>query len=671
MKKQLFAILGIMFAIGVSACNNSEPVASNSDSKQQSTSSSTESSESTSSSISSQSTSESSISSSVSSNSSSSSSSSASSSSLSSSSSSSSSNSSSVHVHNYGTLNEGTLPSYYYDGMKPHYYCIECGQYFDVDKNPTTKDALKLEKAGDRIALLINGIEKDIFENPDKNEQRVIWRLDNRGPGNTAVVALAKPGDTTYKYGFFAGENINENNTITIDGRVDFVLVATPNGLVLNALEHNGLVVKVNSEEYPLNPVTYLDGVTKTYIYGYHYFEVGDKMTVVDKDNNITYGYSDIASDSAWNKYDFHKGTNNEFVFDKAARFGIEFGRDGVNDISVTKTFGPSTGTEFAVTFNSERTNEQLTKHSYATNTEAYTEATWYVLHEVVINADDIKAALVNGYDMYTATVSFSSGEEFNLKDITNNAAITGDHLASYYGEDDCFTISGDYIKILKNGSYGIYYVPAANVIALTTMSAPGNANIMVDGAFVPLTKDANDNVTYTGHFDKNTYVVFTDDSYNMITPTLASGVDQTAVHLSSFLVYFDKAGTFKLDLNLNTNMLNVTVIELDDPGQQQGPITGAYLIGSGGMSARMENNPDNPDELMKKNVQMVASSGMVYVSIYNSTLSGNIEGVTLSEDSASVATAMSTLFYITAGEGTYDFYLNKNTLVLRIVKVS
>jgi hypothetical protein len=117
--------------------------------------------------------------------------------------------------------------------------------------------------------------------------------------------------------------------------------------------------------------------------------------------------------------------------------------------------------------------------------------------------------------------------------------------------------------------------------------------------------------------------------------------------------------------------VLNVTVIELDDPGQQQGPITGAYLIGSGGMSARMENNPDNPDELMKKNVQMVASSGMVYVSIYNSTLSGNIEGVTLSEDSASVATAMSTLFYITSGEGTYDFYLNKNTLVLRIVKVS
>ena len=38
MKKQLFVILGIMFAIGVSSCHISEPVASNSYSIQQSTS---------------------------------------------------------------------------------------------------------------------------------------------------------------------------------------------------------------------------------------------------------------------------------------------------------------------------------------------------------------------------------------------------------------------------------------------------------------------------------------------------------------------------------------------------------------------------------------------------------------------------------------------------------
>ena len=74
-----------------------------------------------------------------------------------------------------------------------------------------------------------------------------------------------------------------------------------------------------------MNHVTYLDGTTKTYIYGYHSFSIGDKMTVVDKDNNITYGFSNIASDTAWNKYDFHEGTNNEFVFDKAGRYGIEF----------------------------------------------------------------------------------------------------------------------------------------------------------------------------------------------------------------------------------------------------------------------------------------------------------------------------------------------------------
>ena len=205
----------------------------------------------------------------------------------------------------------------------------------------------------------------------------------------------------------------------------------------------------------------------------------------------------------------------------------------------------------------------------------------------------------------------------------------------------------------------------------LATIAAPGDANIMVNSAFVPLTKDANGVVTYTDHFDKNDYVVFADDSYNMITPTLASSVDNTAVHLSLFLIYFDKAGTFKLDLNLTTKVLDVTVVELDDPGQeQQGPITGAYIIGSG-MSAKMENNPDNPDELMKKNVQFIASGDMVYIAIYNESLTDKINGVTLSSDSASVAMEMGGLFFLIGGSGTYDFYLNKNTLVLRIVKIS
>ena len=45
--------------------------------------------------------------------------------------------------HNLGTLNEETPATCIDNGMKAHYYCSDCGKYFDEDKNETTEDALK------------------------------------------------------------------------------------------------------------------------------------------------------------------------------------------------------------------------------------------------------------------------------------------------------------------------------------------------------------------------------------------------------------------------------------------------------------------------------------------------------------------------------------------------
>ena len=45
--------------------------------------------------------------------------------------------------HNLGTLNEETPATCIDDGMKAHYYCSDCGKYFDEDKNETTEEALK------------------------------------------------------------------------------------------------------------------------------------------------------------------------------------------------------------------------------------------------------------------------------------------------------------------------------------------------------------------------------------------------------------------------------------------------------------------------------------------------------------------------------------------------
>lgn len=45
--------------------------------------------------------------------------------------------------HNFGALIEEPPATCIADGMKAHYYCSDCGKYFDADKNETTEDALK------------------------------------------------------------------------------------------------------------------------------------------------------------------------------------------------------------------------------------------------------------------------------------------------------------------------------------------------------------------------------------------------------------------------------------------------------------------------------------------------------------------------------------------------
>lgn len=589
--------------------------------------------------------------------------------------------SSSAHVHTYGDLNNGYLPSYFYDGMKPYYYCIECGQYFDSNKNPTTQDALKLEKANDSIALLLDGNEKETFTLVEKDENHASWKITNRGVSEGSVVSIAKPGDTTYKYGFYAGDNIDSDNKITIDGRVDFLLTATPNGFTLSINSHGNatLVVKVNDDEYQLNKVTYAENDKETYIYGYHYFNVGDKMTVVDKVNNVIYGFDDLEVDVLWNVYDFEKGTNNEIVFKTQARFGIEFDRGGDKKISVTKTFAPAEDVSTVRVMSKGVKQYTLDSTTYSNNSLEYEAFTWYITHEKVINNEDITQFLAtNGLTIYYESIELEAGDNIRLHQKNTIIPLaTFSNVVDLRVPEGAITRSNDdYIMVNQSGRYEIGYLPCCNSIYLYSSSVVGgDACVMVGFNSYPLTKDANNNVTYTAHFEKNQYAVFKDSSNQLITPNHVVISLGTPVHTSSYMIYFDKAGTFTLTLNLDTKNLNVNAVSID-PEETPTEITGAYLMGSGQMSTKLISNPAYPDELVKENVEMKATSGgTVYVTVYKEDLSGILDGVTLSPDSEdiaiSVAVGSASMFYLTAGPGTYSFYLNKKTLVLRIVKVS
>lgn len=574
--------------------------------------------------------------------------------------------------HDYTSLYEEVLPSYSYDGYLAHYECNRCHKVFDENKHEVTSESIVLPKAGDNIALSLNGIEKGVFTLVEKDENEALFNLNNIVVEEGDVVALSKPNDPTYLYSFFGNGNIDEDNKIYTAGTVDFTLGANANGfhLSISGYKYKGLVVKVNENEYPLHKVTYLEGDKDTYIYGYHYFNVNDVMTVVDNVNHVTYDYDDLENDTTWNTFDFHRGTNGEIVFDYQARFGIEFDRGGDKKVSIVKAFAPHNGASFSVQFDSERPLEALSKTSYASTSETYKELTWYIANENVINNIDMLDFLnTNGLDLFTANVALEANEKFNIKDLTNNSTIKGEHLVSIYGSSlDFASIDGDYVKITKAGNYTIEYVPSFDAIAIYAMESTVAAGYMMQGgSFVP-GQSADGLVVYNNvSVSKNDYVAFTDASYNLLTLTLDSSSDSTLVRFSSYLVYLNKTGVFNFKVNPTTSKLIVEVVSIeDDPEPEE--LTSARIMGSKGLSDLMTENPDNTAELCIKDIAITGTSDGFYVTFYKADFSGAIEGVTLDESSKQYATSMSTLFYITS-DGTYDFFLNKTTLVLRIVK--
>ena len=596
-------------------------------------------------------------------------------------SSSSSQSSSSIHTHVYGNLIEGYLPSYAYDGMKDHYYCAECGQYFDVNKNPVSEESLKLPKYDGSLAISVNDVEKGTFTMLEQQEYVtfVSWEYKNLTVEVDDVLTLTKPGDATYQYKYFGDGNVDQNGKILTAGTVDLLLMGNANGfhMEVSGYKYQGLVVKVNENEYPLTKVTYYEDNKETYIYGYHYFNVGDKMTVVDNVNNIVYDFDDLENDTKWNTFDFHKGTNNEIVFDYQARFGVEFDRGGDKLISLTKAFSPNDGSKFQVNYSSDKAAVDLKMANFDYTHEAQDVLSWYLTNDAVINNSDmVEYVNAHGYNLYTANITFSKNEMFNLKNVTKDSIIKGEHLVSIYGEslDNLVTISGDYIKVLKDALIFVAYVPFCDSISLYFSSSSGasDAYIYLNGNFVPV--EINNNVITYNNFHAEQYdtISFVDSNYNGIEFTLASGYDASVLYASTTsgttVLMFFKAGTFSVSLDLSTHILTVTIVELDGAAQTGTP---AYLSGKGGLYKTLVDNPENADEVYATSIAVSGtSSDTFYIAFYDGDFN-SIADISLDSDSAAYGTVMIGALIYFSQDGTYNVYIHKTAHIVRLVKTA
>ena len=577
--------------------------------------------------------------------------------------------------HDYGNMVNGYLPSYYFDGMQDYYKCSRCKQYFDANKKETTESALKLEKASDNVAVSVNGEQKGVFTLLNKDENAVTWEYKNLTVAVNDVISLTKPGDATYKYQYFGDGNIDQDGKVLTAGAVNLNLVATPNGfqLAVSGYKYQGLVVKVNENEYPLTKVTYYEDNKETYIYGYHYFNVGDKMTVVDNVNNIVYDFDDIENDTAWNTFDFHKGANNEIVFDYQARFGIEFDRGGDKKISITKTFGPNDGSAFEIDFTSDKSSVSMKEYAFDKTDDEYEEMLWYLNNENVINNSDIVEYIqTNGLKVYMATVDFKVGETFNVHNITKNTSINADHLATVYGDNTNYvTIDGNYLKITKTGSYLVEYVPSSDIIALFVVGGSvvigGDGYLMANSSFIQGTRDNSGLVVYNNvSVSKNGYVVFMDSDYNMLSPTLDSSCDSTLVRISSGLIYLNKTGVFNFKINMETNVFFIEVVSIDEETVS----IPKYLSGKGGLFKTLVENPLNSEEVYATDVFVPNVEDSFYLSFYDDSFNG-IDDISLDADSVAYGAVMMGQMIYMSQNGTYNVYINKTSHVVRLVKTA
>ena len=587
-----------------------------------------------------------------------------------------------THNHNL-VYHPSASPTFFNGGSDTeYYYCPGCNKYFDALGNEITPNITP--RLSTALLLGVNGEIKGEFS-VDESEleiEHIFWEIKNISLEKDDVITIHKKDDTSVTYDFYAdtNSNITSDNKVHNDvSNATINISGTPNGLYLSisGLAFEGIVIKINDTEYPMNKVSYLESGIETYIFGYFELSVNDKVVIIDKDNNITYDYDDFDDNIKWNTFDFHKGDNEEIIFDYNGRFGFEFDKGGDKKISITKVFAPINTSEVAINYSSDKDNKSLEKYEIKKTDPVYNEALWYINHECVINSSDIVSFIEeNGFYMFIESFNLSENEMFNLKDLTNENIITGDHLVDVSCQDltGNFSIEGDYIKVLKSGNYSISYIPSISSISIYENSASFVSAYILDGTFIELNSDELNNVHYemevTSEFGET--LMFTDGSYKALNVTLDSSVDSSCItiHENGAFV-LTKKGTYKLSLNLDTLVLNVEFTIAKEETPQVTNLVLKFYDSNGGQSSSFSPefliNSDNVEEYCLLNYTV--QNGWLALVDFSSGSMETIEDATLVGDSSLVMN-ISYFFIIQAGK-TCNFYYNPTTKTLSVIEAT
>lgn len=583
--------------------------------------------------------------------------------------------------HEYGSMYWGKSPSFWEDGNIEYYFCEECEKYFDVDY--TEVESVVLPKLSRNISICVNGVATPL-EIVEENESQIIWTLDNLDVTKGDAITICETDNPSVTYNYYAEGNVNKDGIIlTTAENVSVQAMATPNGIMLfiDGYKYEGIVIEINGEQYPMAIVTYEDG-TPTYIYGYVYLNQGDEFVIIDNENDTTYDYDDLDEHYLWDKWDFHRGDDGEFVIDYTARYGIEFDDDGNKKIYVDKIFAPAEGNSFEVVFEDETMDPvPLAEMNIPSNDGIYKEYLWEINHEEVTNKDDIVSYIEeHGLYIYTDTIYLEAGTKFNIKNITKDSIIGFDRLTDVYTSSENFTKDGDYIKILTSGYYMISYMPCFDSFMIEDSYVEETADLFMylDGEYVPLTINEDNTVTYEELVaDTSTNISFISNNYMNYYPiTIDSNTDSSIAYVYESsgisLVFFNKAGTYDLTYNVETGVLTIIDQNPEEPGDSS--VEYMYFLSvvnssSDNQTLYFTRTPDENKEVVIKDATLDANC---YIAVGGVAVdgSGSTENYgALSDTDSSIAVSYGT-FILVKQSGKYDVYFNTETKTARLVLV-
>lgn len=394
--------------------------------------------------------------------------------------------------HEYGYMYYAKDATFLEEGNIAYYQCSHCNKFFD--ENFVEVESIVIPKLSNEISLYINGEYNSDFELIEEEENHISWKLNANNLKKDDVVTIRSKNDSTKTFNFFAGDSslIDMNGIVHNDANESLIEITfTPNGMQLSStgFEYNGITIIVskndNTIEKEMNKIVYDFGEeTESYIYGYYYFSEGDVLEVYDHSSNTSYGYENIKEDHLWQTNNFERNSDGKILIKRDLRLGVEFIYES-KTILLDAVYTPINGDEYSIEVYGSSELTSMNKNTYERGSNNYNDATFVLLHESTINNDDIETYILsNGYNFYTATITFKAGDKFKIKNNTSGKYIDSSHLVNVFGFTNtlgAIEFDGEYIKVLEDSECMVVYYDSFDGFVIDKIGTPSEDNAKVE----------------------------------------------------------------------------------------------------------------------------------------------------------------------------------------------